>query len=195
MDFPHVPKFSSFDEWIAYMADLRAERDVRSWILGQGADEKCSVRPNGGKPGPEEFTIARFAHALNEEPSVVGEWRNNYHFWAENFESIPENASWRQCADARRRSGWRPGGKITHTHIIHALKFLMKAVDEGAPHIPDLRPSWRRRLARACDLLSAIAADPELPPLIGLAIRTLLSQVAPNVAEVARMRANGSVNE
>ena len=178
MDFPHVPDFDSYDEWIAYMADQRYERDQRTWIIGRGAYEKCVVRPNGGKPGPDEFTLAKFARVLNEEPSVIGEWRNNYQFWIGHFPAIPENASWRQCADARRRSGWRPGAEITPDYIQHALQFLTKAVDEGGTlHPPDPRPAWRRRLDRACELLSAIAQDPELPPLVALAIRTLLQQI------------------
>jgi len=177
MDFPHIPDLKTFDERMAYYADVRVERDMRTWILGYGAYQMCMERPAGGRPAQDDFTIAKFAALLGEKPGPVGEYRNNYIFWQDDFDAIPENASWRQCADARRRSGWRPGADITPDHIRHAIEFLTKAVDGGLARPPDPRPAWQRRLARACDLLSAIARDPELPPLVGLAIRTLLGQV------------------
>ena len=179
MDFPHIPDLKTFDERMAYYAEARTDRDRWSWVLGFGAFSECSVRPNGGKPGPEDFTLAKFARALNEEPSVIGEWRNNYQFWIGHFPAIPENASWRQCADARRKSGWRPGADITPDHIRHALQFLTKAIDEGAPRAPDPRPAWRRKLDRAVNILAGVAADPETPALVALAVRTLIGQVKP----------------
>lgn len=177
MDFPHIPDLKTFDERMTYYADVRVERDLRTWILGYGAYQLCVERPAGGRPAPTDFTIAKFAAMLGEKVGPVGEYRNNYIFWQDDFDAIPENASWRQCADARRRSGWRPGADITPDHVRHALQFLTKAVDEGESRPPDPRPTWRRRLDRAVEILAGVAADRETPPLVALAVRTLIGQV------------------
>ena len=177
MDFPDIPDLQTFDERMAYYADIRVERDIKTWILGKGAYDECPENPNGGRPAPTDFTLAKFAAILGEKPGPVREYRNNYAFWKFEFESIPENASWRQCADARRASGWRPGMEVTDLHIKHAVEFLCKKVDLITTFPPDPRPAWRRKLDRACEMLTGIAADPETPALVALAIRTLVMQV------------------
>ena len=177
MDFPHIPDLKTFDERMAYYADVRVERDLRTWILGCGAFMECPENPNGGRPGPSDFTIAKFSAMLGEKPGPMGEYRNNFAFWMGHFSPIPENASWRQCADARRASGWRPGMVVTPAHLKHALEILNKKVDNADPHPPDPRPAWRRKLDRAVEILAGVAADRETPALVALAVRTLLGQI------------------
>ena len=172
-----LPYFDTFDEWLSYGAELRQERDRQSFLLGRVAYHICVERPKGGRPEPEDFTTAKFAHMLNEEPSVISELRNNWHFWNSRLDEIPANASWRHCAECRRRSGWRPGEPITPKHRDIAMAFLLAKTDKAEPLPKDPRPSWRRRLDRACELLAGIAADPETPALVALAIRTLVRQV------------------
>ena len=177
MDFPHIPELKTFDERMAYYADVRTERDAHTWRLGYGAFTECPERPNGGRPAPTDFTIAKFAAMLGEKSGPVGEYRNNFAFWKNCFSHIPENASWRQCADARRASGWRPGMVVTAVHLKHALEILNEKVDRSEAIPPDTRPAWRRRLDRAVEILAGVAADPETPALVALAVRTLLGQI------------------
>jgi hypothetical protein len=155
------------------VAEARQVRDDRSWYIGAWATRYCIDRPAGGRPAPEDYTVAKLAAALGELPSAVGEWRNNYHFWERLFESLPENASWRNCAQARRDSGWRPGAPIMREHQRHALDFLLEKTDSPYPP-PDTRPPWARKLERAVAMLTAIADDPDMPELIRLSVRTFL---------------------
>src|SRR3990167_6998256 len=173
MDFPDIPALETFDERMAYYADVRVERDLRTWILGYGAFTECQDKPAGGRPLPTDFTIAKFAAMLGEKVGPIGEYRNNYAFWLWGgaFELIPDNASWRQCADARRASGWRPGMEVTGEHIQHAVEILIQKVDNAEPRPLDTRPLWAREIERASTLLTRAASRPDMPPLVRLAVK------------------------
>jgi len=147
MESVTLPDYQTFDEAESDVAEARFERDRYSWFIGAWACRYCVERPVGGRPGPDDYTTAKLAGRIGELPHVVGEWRNNYFFWQSLFERIPDNASWRNCADSRRRCGWRPGKPITEEHEEHAIKFLLEKTD----WIPerDARPLWAREIERA----------------------------------------------
>jgi len=168
-----IPDFSNHEEMECFVDELRSERDERTWAIGALADRYCIDRPLGGKPSPQDYTTAKLAHRIGEKPGFVSECRNNWRFWFTILEDIPESASWRQCADARRNSGWRPGEDVTQEYLRRALKALV-AVVGTIPRPPDTRPSWMRQLERAAGLLAKVAADPETPELVRLAARTLI---------------------
>ena len=60
MDFPHIPYLKTFYERMAYYADVHVERDAHTFRLGYGAYMECPENPNGGRPAPTDFTIAKF---------------------------------------------------------------------------------------------------------------------------------------
>ena len=171
-------KLQTWDEIVTFGLDLRADRDERTWALGALAAYACPENPDGGRPanGSKEHTLSALARALREQPAAMSAWYWNYKFWGDRWKLSPD-VSWRQFSEARRRCGWRPGVEITDLHRQRAEQ-LLAAMDEPT-RPPDPRPAWRRRLDRACDILAAIAADPETPALVALAVRTLIGQVMP----------------
>ncbi len=144
-----LPKFihlKSWDEIIAYGGQLRQSEDECKWDLGDLAALVC--KPVIGRPvkgsEDEEYTVAAFAKGIAETRSVVSELMHNAQFWskAERLD-LPADSSWRQAADARRRSGWRPGEPVTAEHKQHALHLLDLEVDQRA----------QRGKPSACELL------------------------------------------
>jgi len=172
-----LPDFTDHEEMECFVDALREERDRLSWFIGAIADRHCVDRPAGGRPAPNEYTTSKLAYRIHEKAGFVSECRNNWKFYHDIIERVPESVSWRECADARRRSGWRPGVIPTAEQQRNALGFLIEAESGHIAEAKDPRPHWRRRLDRACELLSAIEGDAETPALVRLAIRTLLGQV------------------
>lgn len=123
----------SWDEITAYAADLRQSRDACSWALGDLALFACGQRsPVGGRPrnGSEAYTLSALAFAIGEDRPVLSALMANSEFWPPlDRESLPLNVSWRQCSEARRRSGWRPGRLRTNVQIEFARELLEKFAD------------------------------------------------------------------
>lgn len=123
----------TWEEIVTYAAQLREQRDRLSWELGDLALYACTPNPTGGRPFKEasrDRTISAFAEAIGEDRSVVSAWMHNAEFWPPGVRAqLPLNVSWRQCAAARRRSGWRPGNEIAAEHRHRARTLLCAMAD------------------------------------------------------------------
>src|SRR3990167_3150785 len=178
----HEHSETSWKEAVAVGIELREQRDALSFGLGDMALAVCGGRnPDGGRPGKETHTLSEYARAIREDRARLSGLVANSEFWptAERAD-LPPNVSWYHLSEARRRSGWRPGQMITEKQKEFALQIVNAYAEEpGTKRPPDPRPAWRRKLDRAVDILAGVAADPETPPLVALAIRTLIGQVRP----------------
>lgn len=166
----------AYHELVALGVDMRAERDRYTWEIGKLADAVCTPKPGRPANGSESKTITAFAADIMEDRSVISALLSNWRFWPATVREQYPDLSWRRFSEARRRSGHRGLEPPTEVELRRALAFIQKW-DSEAPHPPDPRPAWQRRLDRACELLTTIQADDETPVVIRFAIRTLIGQV------------------
>ena len=166
----------AYHELVTLGVDMRSERDKYTWEIGKLADAVCTPKPGRPANGSESKTITAFANDIMEDRAVISALLSNYRFWPATTRERYPDISWRRFSEARRRSGHRGLEPPTEVELRRALEFIKKW-DGETPHSPDPRPAWRRRLDRAVDILAGVAADPETPALVALAVRTLIGQV------------------
>jgi len=173
----------AYHELVALGVDMRSERDKYTWEIGRLADAVCTPKPGRPANGSESKTITAFAADIMEDRSVISTLLSNWRFWPASVREKYPDLSWRRFSEARRRSGHRGLEPPTEVELRRALAFIQKW-DSESPYLPDPRPAWQRRLARACDILATIAADPETPPLVALAVSTGLLALAGHPVDV-----------
>lgn len=169
--YPEFAHLTSWDDILQAAADVRVERDQQTWRLGDLAAYACTAPKGRPKSGGEPRTVGAFAAAIGEKRSVVNEWVNNARFFdADMRAELPANVSWRQCAEARRRSGWKPGQPITDEHRLAAFAHIGELADRGEiarPRPFDLAGSIERHRAGVLRLIEA----EDTPAQVGLALQ------------------------
>jgi hypothetical protein len=173
--FSHL---KTWDEIVSRAAEYRQERDEWSFELGDLTLFACGDA-TPGRPTDErkEHTVSALAFAIGEERSVMSNLMWNSYFWdPTERKKLPPNVSWRQCSEARRRSGWRPGMEITPKQREFAWTLVFKFADgdqvvpgkHASLDFPDLCRRWYTGIQAQFD-----AAPPGARPHLRKAIDEL----------------------
>lgn len=145
-------------------------RDEWSWALGELASYIRTSTLTGGRPvgGERQGTLSAFADSIGMRRESLSAMCWNFEFYAEMRDTLPENVTWHQLSEARRRSGWRPGMGITPEFQERAMQFAEEYADEVPPK---RKRTLADILADECDRLAALADRPDMPTPVSLALR------------------------
>lgn len=124
-------KLETWEEVITAAQELRQQGDRVKWELGDLVLEKC-LRATGRPANAEEAvrTVSALAQAIGEQRSMLSHLANNSDFYPRALrKKIPPQVSWRQCAEARKLSGWKPGTPITDKHRTEAMKAITQIAE------------------------------------------------------------------
>lgn len=122
----------TYEDVIARMIEMRETRDEMSFAMGDLVLLVC-VRKIG-RPADEDNnkTIGALADEIGEDRPVLSALAANAEFYNPKLRlKIPPQISWRQCAKARKASGWRPGEPVTVEHRRRAMSMLFRTADNA----------------------------------------------------------------
>ena len=154
----YSPQIASLDTWEAAVSMgvmFVEERDKWSWALGELASFVRTSKPIGGRPRKSEMlgTLSAFADDIGMRRESISAMCQNFEFYQSIRDQLPENVTWHQLSEARRRSGWRPGMEIEDEHRQHALEFAEEYADATPPKV---KRTLADKLADECDRLESI---------------------------------------
>ena len=161
---PEIAALADWEAAVSLGVMFVERRDEWSWALGELASFMRTSKPSGGRPRASDKigTLSAFADDIGLRRESLSAMCWNWEFFQDMRATLPENVTWHQLSEARRRSGWRPGMEIGAEHKERAAKFAEEYADE----IP---PRHKRTLADTLtderDRLQAIAARPEAEPV------------------------------
>ena len=134
----YSPQIAELDTWesaVSMGIMFVEERDAWSWALGELASFVRTSGVVGGRPRENErtSTLSAFADAIGMRRESISAMCWNWEFFQSMRATLPENVTWHQLSEARRRSGWRPGMEIEDEHRQHALEFAEEYADKMPP--------------------------------------------------------------
>ena len=143
----YSPQIAALSDWeaVVSMGVMLVEgRDEYSWKLGELASFVRTSSPIGGRPRTSDKlgTLSAFADDIGMRRESVSAMCSNWEFFQSMRDDLPENVTWHQLSEARRKSGWRPGAEIEPQHRQHALEIANEYADAGS-----LTGSRKRTLA------------------------------------------------
>jgi len=160
---PQIAALSDWEAAISMGVMFVEERDKWSWALGELASFVRTSRPIGGRPRKSETlgTLSAFADDIGMRRESISAMCWNWEFFQTMHDQLPENVTWHQLSEARRRSGWRPGNEIEPAHRERALEFAAEYADETPPK---QKRTWADKLSRIDDSLKDLADSDNVPP-------------------------------